>query len=91
MEKIFYIDEAGFYQIIENELRPVTIVDYNQEWLQVTGPCHVKVINGKVDRITYVDPNKPFKDISTCQHEWQIYNGIIESYYYCTLCDDIKE
>ena len=32
----------------------------------------------------------PAADTGTCWHNWQQYNGLTESYWYCTTCDAKK-
>lgn len=84
MNFVMHITEPGNYQLVNGELLKVTQIDYfNEQWVAISEPCYVSVINGKIERVT------PVKD-SKCPHHWELYNGFVESYYHCTKCGECK-
>lgn len=43
---------------------------------------------GTVELLNSTSDSPPRSDEKVCNHNWQGYTGLIESYQYCTKCDD---
>ena len=83
MNYTIHITDPGLYQVVNGDFVQVQSVDYtNNNWLSITSPCYVTIINGNIENVSQV---------GTCGHSWQLYHGLITSYYFCTKCNICRE